>query len=611
MDFVEELKSRVDIVGVIGEKVRLRKTGAYRYSGLCPFHQEKTPSFSVHATKQFYYCFGCQAKGDVIRFVQELEGIPFFEALKSLAERNGIPMPKRSQYADEDSRQREALYQMHELAQENFRASLAGPAGEIASAYLARRGVRPETVEQFGLGYSDRNGRALLRLLEQRGFTAAQLEPSGLVRRRDDGTFYDYFRNRLMFPIHSESGKIIGFGGRALADEDNPKYLNSPETPIYKKSHVLYNLHRAKEAIRKEERAVLVEGYMDVIGVTAAGFRPVVASCGTALTPDQVRALKRHTEKIIVNFDPDAAGAKAAERSISLLLDEGLQVRILQLDADLDPDEYCKERGAAAYQKQLDGAKGYFYWLADRARARFDTKTTEGIVEVLKFLLPAVQRVPDRLERMAIANDVAGYIGVDRGLVLDSFRKAVADRKENTIERPKETVRVDEKGLLSVLLSDVEGRESLLADLEKLDILDRLVTRRIYQAVLGVHSSGAALTFDAVSSRLEPDDQSALAEAILSEEVEGRENTLEYGRQCLESLRRFSAGLRSSELEVRVGQAERDGDIKEAFRVAQKDGEQKHRAYLKARLDRAERGGDLAEAERLRQRLQQLGDAED
>jgi hypothetical protein len=194
---------------------------------------------------------------------------------------------------------------------------------------------------------------------------------------------------------------------------------------------------------------------------------------------------------------------------------------------------------------------------------------------------------------------------VDRGLVLDSFRKTVADRRENTIERPKEPVRVDEKGLLSVLLSDVEGREQLLADLEKLDILDRLATRRIYQAVLGVHSSGAALTFDAVSSRLEPEDQSALADAILSEEMEGRAITLGYGRQCLESLRRLSDETRSSELQARVKQAERDGDIKEAFRVAQKDGVQKYRAYLKARLDRAERGGDPAEAERLRQKLQQ------
>jgi len=312
---------------------------------------------------------------------------------------------------------------------------------------------------------------------------------------------------------------------------------------------------------------VLVEGYMDAIGVTAAGFRPVVASCGTALTQDQVRALKRHTEKVIVNFDPDAAGAKAAERSISLLLDEGLQVRILQLDADLDPDEYCRQRGAAAYQQQLDRAKGYFYWLADRARARFDTKTSEGVVEVLKFLLPAVQRVPDRLERMAIANDVAGYIGVDRGLVLDSFRKTVADRKGSTIERPRETLRVDEKGLLSVLLSGVPDRESLLADLENLDILDLLATRRIYQAVLAVHSSGAALTFDAVSGRLEPEDQSALAEAILSEEVEGREITLAYGRQCLESLRRSDDQRRARDLKARIKEAERLGDTAEVMRL--------------------------------------------
>jgi DNA primase len=409
----------------------------------------------------------------------------------------------------------------------------------------------------------------LQRLLEQRGFTAAQLEPSGLVRRRDDGSFYDYFRNRLMFPIHNESGRLIGFGGRALSDDDNPKYLNSPETPIYKKSHVLYNLHRAREVVRKEERVVLVEGYMDVIGVTAAGFRGVVASCGTALTPDQVRALKRHTDKIIVNFDPDAAGAKASERSISLLLDEGMQVRILQLDADLDPDEYCKERGAAAYQQQLDGAKGYFYWLADRARAKFDTKTSEGVVEVLKFLLPAVQRIPDRLERMAVANDVAGYIGVDRGVVLDSFRKTVAEHKESMIERPKEFVRVDEKGLLSVLLSGIEGRESLLADLERLDILDSLATRRIYQAVLGVQSSGSTLTFDAVNARLEPDDQSTLAEAILSEEVEGREITLEYGRQCLESLRSSDGQRRCRDLKARVKEAERAGNSAETMRLLQ------------------------------------------
>jgi DNA primase len=571
MDFAQELKSRVDIVSVIGERVRLKKAGANRYSGLCPFHTEKTGSFSVSVTSQRYYCFGCQAKGDVINFVMEIEGISFHEALKELAERHGIAMPKRSQYADEDSRLREAVFQIHELAAESFRAHLGGPAGEGARAYLARRGVRAETVEQFGLGFSDRSGRALLRLFEQRGFTAAQIDQSGLVRKRDDGGSYDYFRGRLMFPIHNEMGKVIGFGGRGLADEDIPKYLNSPETPIYKKSRVLYNLHRAKEAIRKDDRAVLVEGYMDAIGVTAAGFRAVVASCGTALTSDQVRALKRHTDKIVVNFDPDAAGAKAAERSIQLLLEEGLQVRIMELDGGLDPDEYCRERGAAAYRERLDSAKGYFHWLADRARSQYDLRTTEGRVAVLKFLVPAVQRIPDKLERMQIAIEVAGYVGVDQanqGMVLDAFKKSVADSKDRPMQQPAEAVRADEKGLLNVLLSDLEGRDGLVAGLEKIEILQRVAMRRIFQAVLAVRAAGLPLTYDAVNSRLEDADQNLLGATLMSADSDGQEVTLEHGILCLESLRRSDNLYRRQELKTRMKEAERAGNLTEWTHLA-------------------------------------------
>ena len=572
MDFAQELKSRVDIVSVIGERVRLKKAGANNYQGLCPFHTEKTPSFSVSATKQFYYCFGCQAKGDVLKFVMELEGLTFFEALKELAERNGIPMPKRAQYADDESRLREAVFQMHEIAGESFHANLRGSMGEAARGYLARRGVKPETIEQFGLGFSDRSGRALLRLLEQRNFTAAQIEQSGLVRKREaDGSFYDYFRGRLMFPIHNEMGKTIGFGGRGLTDEDIPKYLNSPETPIYKKSKVLFNLHRAKEAIRKEDRVVLVEGYMDAIGVTAAEFRGVVASCGTALTADQVRALKRHTDKIVVNFDPDAAGAKAAERSIQLLLEEGLQVRIVELDGGLDPDEYCKERGAEAYRARLDAAKGYFHWLADRARSQYDLRTTEGKVAVLKYLVPAVQRIPDKLERMQVAIEVAGYVGVDQanqGTVLDAFKKSVADRNERPMQQPAETVRPDEKGLLSVLLSDIEGRDELLSQLPQIEILQRVSMRRIFQAIVALHAAGEPIAFDAVNSRLEEEDQSRLAIAVLSADGAGYDFTLEYGVQCVDSLRRSDGLLQRQEMKKRIKEAERAGNLAEALRLA-------------------------------------------
>jgi len=307
---------------------------------------------------------------------------------------------------------------------------------------------------------------------------------------------------------------------------------------------------------------------MDAIGVSAAGFGPVVASCGTALTEQQVRMLKRHSEKIVVNFDPDAAGAAASERSVGLLLQEGMSVRVMTLDGGLDPDEYCKERGADAYRERLDGAKGYFYWLADRARAKHDVRTTEGVIAVLKSLLPAVERISDRLERMAIANAVAEYIGVDRGLVLDSFRKAVVERKESRLERPKETMRADEKGLLNVLLSDAAGREDLIPELEEVEILDRIATARIYRAIMAAHASGASAAFDAISARLEPADQNLLAELALSEDADTHENTLEYGRQCLESLLRSDERDRRTQLKTRVKDAERTGNLAEALRLA-------------------------------------------
>jgi DNA primase len=580
MDFVEQLKSSVDIVSVVGEYVRLRRSGANRYMGLCPFHNEKSPSFTVHVVHQFYKCFSCGAGGDVVKFVQEKEGLSFYEALKSLSERYGIPMPKRSGYADEDSKLRSALLAMHEQAAENFRDNLKSHGGEVARGYIAKRGLAPETVEHFGLGYSDRSGRALVRLFEQRGFPVAQMEESGLVGKRQDGSLYDRFRNRLMFPIHNESGKIIGFGGRALSPDDEPKYLNSPETPIYKKSHVLYNLHRAKESVRKDDRAILVEGYMDAIGVTAVGFRNVVASCGTALTAQQVQAIKRHSHRIAVNFDPDAPGANAAERSIDLLLVEGMQVRIVELDGDLDPDEYCKERGAAAYQERVDGAKGYFYWLADRARAKHDMRTSEGKVAVLNFLLPKVQSIGDQLERMTIANDVAGYIGVDRGMVLDHFRKAVSERSEKAIERPKSPLRHDERMLLNALLTDAELRADIVGRLRALQTIETLPSRRIFQAIFALHESGGRVGFDEVNGRLEEADQHLLAHTVLNEDGEiSREEIM----ASIESMQRSEQQYLRVQMKTRISEAERAGRFDEAIGLT---------VELQA-LERAARGGRL------------------
>jgi DNA primase len=568
MDFVEQVKSSVDIVKVVGEYVRLRKAGASRYVGLCPFHNEKTPSFGVHPVHQFYKCFGCGEGGDVLSFVMKIDGLSFYEALKLLAERNGIPMPKRTEYADENTRLRAAVYQMHEIAEQAFREQLAAPAGAEARAYLEKRGITPAIAEQFKIGFADRSGKFLLRLLEGRGFSSAQLEESGLVRKREDGGFYDYFRNRLMLPIHTESGKVMGFGGRALEAGQEPKYLNSPDTPIYKKSSVLYNLHRAKEGIRKADRVLLVEGYMDVIGVWAAGLREVVASCGTSLTQPQVKIMKRHSGRIVVNFDPDAAGDSGAERSIALLLDEGMQIRILELDADLDPDEYCKQRGAGAYRERIEKAKDYFTWLADRRRDKFGA-TAEGKIAWLKSMLPDVAKVSDKLERLIIAGEIASYIGISERQVLQEFRKAVAGRKEEMAPARAVPLSANEKLLLRLLLANGQARQSLIPELQEIAALRQGEARRIFETLFSLHDAGVRAGFQEVHERLEEEDRALLASAILREDTDGATLGVEQGVACLRSLQRAAVETERAALKDRIREAERAGNLQEALRLSE------------------------------------------
>jgi DNA primase len=570
MDFVEQLKSSVDIVKTVGEYVRLKRSGSGpRYTGLCPFHNEKTPSFSVHSSHQFYKCFGCGVGGDVIKFVMEIERLTFYEALKLLAERNGVPMPRRAEYTDEETKLRAAIFEMHEIAAQAFAANLAGAAGADARAYLSKRGLAAETIAEFGLGLSERGGQALVRRFEKEGFPAQALDACGLVLKRQDGSgYFDRFRNRLMFPIHNESGKVIGFGGRALAADDEPKYLNSPETSIYRKSYVLYNLHRAKDAIRKGDRAVLVEGYMDAIGVYASGVREVVASCGTALTSTQVRAIKRHSERIVVNFDPDDAGARASENSIQMLLDEGMHVRILQLDGGLDPDEFVKQRGAAGYRECLDQAAGYFFWLADRARSHYDMRSAEGRAAAFeKFLLPAVQRISSKIERAGVANDIAGYLGVEADLVLEQFRKAAAERRETNITAPAAALRPIEGMLLKAILDSEEVRREVLPRLKAKLAVERFSAPKVFEIVLALQESQPGFTYADVEARLEPRERALLESALFADEAGEGTSAMEVAHACLRKLESVDRETRRAAVRARIREAERRGDLSTALEL--------------------------------------------
>jgi DNA primase len=566
MDFAEQVKSSVDIVKTIEQYVRLKRTGSTgRYLGLCPFHTEKTPSFNVNASMQRYKCFGCNLGGDVLQFVMEIERISFFEALKLVAERNGIAVPKRD-YSDPDSKLRGALMEMHEIAARVFQSNLNGPAGAEARQYLAGRNVSPEQIAEFGLGLSDASGNQLIRQLESR-FAPEQLEQSSLVAKRQEGSgFYDYFRGRLMFPIHNASGKVIGFGGRALRPGDEPKYLNSRETALYRKSYVLYNLHRAKEAIRKQEYAVLVEGYMDVIGVFSAGVQNVVASCGTALTNTQVRVLKGHSERIVVNFDPDTAGANAAQKSIQMLLDEGLHVRMLELAGDLDPDEFVKASGAEAYRQRLEQAPAYFHWLADRARGKFDMRTVDGRMQAFKFVEPALQGIADRLERFAVANDVANYLGVDEKLVREHFSKGVKERS-NIQRRPEAPPR--ERLLLHALLGSEAARSLTIPELRDLPALDGFVTRNVFKALFAMHSDGAPFRFADLEGRLSDADRDLLSSIVFADEILEEEKAAEQALSCLRSLKSQDPRSDAAALRARIKAAEREGNLQEAMRLAE------------------------------------------
>jgi DNA primase len=573
VDFVDQVRSAVDIVTVIGQYVRLKRVGSTaNYKGLCPFHTEKTPSFTVNNDKAVYYCFGCQAGGDMFKFVMQLEGLSFFEALRQVAERNGIPVPKRSDYSDPEAKLRAALLEMHELAASAFQANLQNPAGGEARTYLAKRGLAEAQWKEFGLGLSDGGGQQLTRRLQERGFAPEILEQSGLVMRRQDGSgFFDRFRGRLMFPIHNESGKIIGFGGRALRAGDEPKYLNSPETALYKKSAVLYNLHRAKEGIRKKDRSILVEGYMDVIGVWSAGVREVVASCGTALTSGQVRKLRQYSERIVVNFDPDAAGGNAAEKSIYLLLDEGLHVRVLELDGDLDPDEYIKKHGAERYEAKLAGATPYFHWLADRARAKFDMRDVDGRMQAWKFLQPAIQRIPDKLERMAVVNDLGGYLGVDATAILEQFRRSAGEaggRNGRTPADPTARVPAMEKLLLRALLDSADARAAVLPRLDRLPEVRQFVTWSIFEVLLAA-AGQEPFGYGDLEARLNESDRHLLPRLLLADNTMGAEHSLEQALACVQRLE-AEAGKRSiADLKDEIRTAERAGDFETALRKAE------------------------------------------
>jgi len=554
--FADRVKQQADIVRVIGEYVRLKRSGQ-NFTGLCPFHGEKTPSFAVHPVKQIFHCFGCGKGGDVFTFVMEMEKCQFPEAVRVVAEKCGIAIPKPKERTPEErkeNQQRTALIEMHREAQSFFVKQLETTAeGRAARAYLEDRGLNAETTARFGIGYAPAGGDTLLRFFKAK-YAEKLLAESGLISRDQSGRLFDRFRRRITFPIANESGKIVAFGCRALGD-DQPKYLNSPETPIYSKSNVLYHMDRAKDAIRRQDFAILVEGYMDAIAVARAGISNVVASCGTSLAEPQIKLLGRFTKRVIVNYDPDAAGQAATERSIALLLENDFEVKVLALpaigDKKADPDLYIREKGAEAYIKALKESPEYIKYLVLKKAQGPDVTTGEGKTRALNFLLPYIQKIPNPIVRTEWVKFAAQYLHIDDPVLRAALHKAATQRRSEVKTQPElvgRPAKPVERRLIRMLVEAEGFRKELAQRLQQGGLYRGLESEKIFGALIVAGLSDQPMQSTEIGALLPERERRMFFEILFEEAAEG---TWEEAESCLE-------GLRVKQLELELAQVQRE-----------------------------------------------------
>jgi DNA primase len=531
-DKIAEIRDRTDIVQVIGEYVTLKRTGV-NHKGLCPFHQEKSPSFNVNAQKQFFHCFGCGKSGDVISFVSELDGKSFVETVRDLARRAGVELPEPPRSPREEERARAAeserakMVRLHELVAHFYRAQLEAPVGQAARAYLESRGLDEATAEKFKVGYAPAGWEALARHLEAKKVPADLAERAGLIRRRENGSHFDTFVHRVVYALTSPMGEVIGFGGRVINSEDQPKYKNSPETLLFKKGENLFGLHLAKHAIRKTGRALVVEGNFDVMTLHQHGIDYAVAPQGTAMTAEQVKLLKRFAREVVLMLDADPAGRAATMKVVHLFVEADLPCRIAQLRArdgkKQDPDELAR-KDLAKLQALIDGAQDAVEFYFEQV-ASTSAPTVPGRVAAIEEVAPLMRSLGDPLARDLYADKLAQLLKVDVGLVQRALRAAPA-------HAPRLPRDVEPAPAPSAPLRDVAPRRIPLTHSKLLAFLSQhpAFWPRVDASILKdeavralVASAQANRTFDAPAllAACAPEIRDAVAQALGSDEFAG------------------------------------------------------------------------------------------
>jgi DNA primase len=515
---IDEIQARVDIAELIGRYVPLKRTGRH-FKALCPFHREKTPSFIVNTDKQIFHCFGCGAGGNIFSFLIQHDRLTFPEAVRQLADHVGVPLPDREAVSRNGSLERYRT--LMEKVCGYFERRLAHPQqGAAGRAYLEQRGVTPQTQQAFRLGLAPAGWDHLLKAARPTGVSPDDLETVGLLVRGSSG-LHDRFRNRLIFPILDVRGRVVGFGGRSLDDQE-PKYLNSPETPLYTKGRHLFGLAQAREAIVAHKTAVLVEGYFDCVVLAGGGIAHVVSPLGTALTVDQARLLKRYAERVILAFDADAAGETATLRGIDVLVETGLHVQVAQLPGGVDPDDYLRVHGRPAFEQLLEGSLTIFDFLLETARRRYPVRVAEGKVDAAQLILPTIARVPNAILRREYVRLLAERLRLDEAAVTEELahvrsRSAVAaERLSERRMGPAPARAAGPERLLTALIVDEPSRWAQVRDRVALEQIANPALRRILEMVAELVEGRHVMTPAQLVSRLTADGHGALVTELIS-----------------------------------------------------------------------------------------------
>jgi len=557
MEIVDQVRQVANIIDIASQYTTLRKRGK-RHVGLCPFHSEKDPSFTVDDEKQLFHCFGCGTGGDVFSLIMDKENLSFPEALKYLAQKYNIPLPQERLGSPKRLKEKENLFKINQMALAFFKKNLFNTReGEKAQAYLKKRNIPEKTIQELKMGYALNSWDSLLSFFQGKGITPQLLEKSGLVipREKKEG-YYDRFRGRIIFPIFDVNGKVVAFGGRTIVDAD-PKYLNSPDTPVYSKGELLYGLNFCKEPIREKGEVILVEGYTDFASLYGKGITNIAASLGTSLTSHQVLLAKRFAPRIVVSYDADAAGEKAALRAVSLCFENEVQIKIMDLPRNTDPDNFINEQGPTEFQKLVETSLPGLKFLVDYHLKGGKVETPEEKSKVARSIMEEIQKIPNHVTQSEYVKETSELLDINE----DALRRIARQKPEEGKIHEKTPFFPAEKRLLQILFEDKLIAPNVYSEMKPEDF-DGLKAEPLFQALSDTFKQGKELKFHEFKEKTDPKLLSFLSEILLET---GQSPTLEEALDCLYTLRKYSLEIRCRQLQVEIRKLEKQGDKKRAL----------------------------------------------